>query len=108
MTDAERRLWARLRSGRISAKFRRQEPIGSYIVDFACIERGLVIELDGSLHYTDEGKKRDEVRDAYLRSLGFMVLRFSDRDVMNNIEGVCQAILEQVQWKNEEKEESGK
>ena len=95
-TKAERLLWSKLRSDRIGAKFRRHEPVSSYIVDFACIENGLVIEVDGSQHYSDEGKKQDKERDEYLKSLGFEVMRFSNRDVLINMNGVLTVIQEKL------------
>jgi len=73
-------------------KFRRQQPIGDYIVDFVCLENRLVIEVDGGQHGKDEEKKRDEARDEWLRDNGYEVLRFCNRDVMKNLEGVLQAI----------------
>ena len=93
-TDAERLLWSRLRSGRLRGTFRRQEPIGNYIVDFASIEDGIVIELDGSQHLNN--KEYDSRRSEYLKSLGFRVIRFSDRDVLANIEGVLNVIWEEL------------
>ncbi len=89
-TDAERLLWSRLRSGRLGGKFRRQEPIGDYIVDFVNIEAGLIVELDGSQHINN--KEYDRQRSDYLKSLGFRVIRFSDRDLLLNIEGVLSVI----------------
>ncbi len=93
-TDAERLLWSRLRSGRLRGKFRRQEPIGNYIVDLVSIEDGLVLELDGSQHLNSE--EYDKRRTGYLNSLGFRVIRFSDRDVLVNIEGVLNVIWEEL------------
>jgi very-short-patch-repair endonuclease len=79
-TDAEAKLWRVLRGGRVGGfKFRRQEQIGPYIVDFVCYERRLVIELDGSQHAEN---RRDERRDAWLRSRGFEVMRFWNNDVL--------------------------
>ncbi len=95
-TDAERLLWSRLRSKQLRVKFRRQEPIGHYIVDFACIEEGIVIELDGSQHCQDKGREYDIVRDDYLKSLGFRVMRFSNYDVLTNLDGVLSTILNKV------------
>jgi very-short-patch-repair endonuclease len=89
-TDAERRLWYRLRSRQIDgAKFVRQESIGPYIVDFVCREQRLVVEVDGGRHATD---KRDRVRDNCLSKLGYRVLRFWNNDVLANTEGVLEAI----------------
>ena len=97
-TDAERLLWSRLRSGRLRGKFRRQEPVGNYIVDFACIELGIVIELDGSQHI--DNVEYDIKREDFLRSLGFDVVRFSDRDVLKNIEGILSVIWEMLNKKS--------
>jgi very-short-patch-repair endonuclease len=96
LTDAERRLWYRLRSRRmIGAKFRRQHPIGPYIVDFVCLESRLIIEVDGGQH--QERAEYDHWRDRMLRSLGFLVLRFWDNDVLLRTEDVLERIYEAVQ-----------
>ena len=73
-------------------QFRRQCAIGSYIADFYCAKALLVVELDGSQHYETEGVARDAVRTEYFASLGIYVLRFSNRDVHENLPGVCQEI----------------
>ncbi|QSX78538.1 endonuclease domain-containing protein [Agrilutibacter solisilvae] len=92
MTDAERRLWRVLRHRQVQGcRFRRQHPIGPYIADFACLERGLVIEVDGSQHAVST---TDPTRDAYLRRHGYRVLRVWNHDVLQNIEGVCQVIAQ--------------
>ncbi len=89
-TDAERRLWYRLRSRQIDgAKFVRQERIGPYVVDFVCREQRLIIEVDGGQHATDP---RDAVRDEWLTERGYRVLRFWNNDVLSNTDGVLQAI----------------
>ncbi|WP_441243220.1 endonuclease domain-containing protein [Tardiphaga sp. 768_D3_N2_1] len=89
-TDAETKLWNRLRNRRIAGcKFTRQEPIGRYICDFVCREKMIVIEVDGGQHLES---KRDELRDAYLREQGYRVLRFWNNDVLANIEGVLVSI----------------
>ena len=93
MTEAERILWLRLRSHRIGSKFRRQVPFGSYIADFVSIESHLIIELDGSYHYSEEGIKNDQKRDQYFQNEGFKTLRFTNVDVMKNIDGVLENIL---------------
>jgi very-short-patch-repair endonuclease len=93
MTDAERLLWSKVRMKQLNSyQFYRQKNVGNYIVDFYCPAGKLIIELDGSQHYTEEGKKKDEIRDQYLDSLGFTVLRFSDREVLKNLEGVIEKI----------------
>jgi very-short-patch-repair endonuclease len=95
-TDAERRLWARLRNSRMGVKFRRQEPIGRFICDFFCKEAGLIVELDGGQHLAEAQRRRDAKRTSLLNGLGFRVLRFSDRDVIKNLEGVLTAIMEEI------------
>ena len=94
MTDAERLLWSKLKGKQLKGfQFNRQKPIGNYIVDFYCLEAKLVIEVDGGQHYSDEGKQKDRVRDEYMIQNGLRVLRFSDRDVLKNIDGVIETIL---------------
>ncbi|MBQ4579708.1 MAG: endonuclease domain-containing protein [Clostridia bacterium] len=78
-------------------KFRRQKSFGCYIVDFFCSSAKLVIELDGSQHFTDEGKVWDENRTAYLNTLGLTVLRFTNRQVSNSFESVCAMIDEFIE-----------
>ena len=90
-TEAERRLWSILRGGRMNgAKFKRQEQIGDYIVDFVCFQTRLIVEADGSQHAECE---RDERRDAWLKSQGFRVLRFWNNDILGNTDGVAAAVL---------------
>ncbi len=91
MTDAERALWRVLRDGKNGFRFRRQEPIDRYIVDFVCFKARLVVEVDGGQH---SGSATDQVRDAYLKSQGFRVLRFWNNDVMSNFDAVHSAILD--------------
>ncbi len=92
-TDAERVLWQRLRNRQIGDfKFRRQRPIGPYVVDFVCLEHWLVVEVDGGQHAIRAAK--DARRDAWLASAGYRVLRFWNPDVLRNPEGVLQRILD--------------
>jgi very-short-patch-repair endonuclease len=77
-------------------KFRRQFSVGRYILDFYSSEHRLGIEADGSQHYDDEGKKRDEVRTSDLSKLGVQILRFNDREILNNIEGVSELIQKTI------------
>jgi len=92
-TDAEQAIWNALRAHRMNgASFRRQTPIGPYIVDFVCHAARLIIELDGGQHFDDSHMKRDARRDAFLTSKGFRVLRFSNPDVMTNRNGVLETI----------------
>ena len=90
-TDAERRLWSILRSHRLQGwKFRRQEQLGDYIVDFVCFRARLIIEADGSQHAENDG---DEVRTHWLEGEGFRVIRFWNNDILLNPDGVATAIL---------------
>src|SRR5215471_15223443 len=89
-TFAEQLLWYRLRSRSLfGTKFVRQEPIGPYIVDFVCREYRVIIEVDGGQHAENES---DMVRDRWLRDRGYSVLRFWNNDVIQNIDGVLEAI----------------
>jgi very-short-patch-repair endonuclease len=93
MTDAEHVIWYHVRAHRMQgASFRRQTPIGPYIVDFACHAAKLIIEVDGGQHFEPENLARDARRDAYLAAHGFKVLRFSNLDVMTNKSGVLETI----------------
>jgi very-short-patch-repair endonuclease len=97
MTEAEIVLWSQLRLKKLNDfRFYRQRIVGNYIVDFFCPTAKLVIEVDGGQHYTEEGIKRDSDRDSYLKSLGLTILRFSDTDVLSNLEGVIYRILENL------------
>lgn len=91
MTKEERRLWYEYLHN-YPYRFRRQETVGNYIVDFYCAAAKLVIELDGSQHYEQKGMEYDERRSAYLNSLGIYVLRFSNMDILENLRGVCDKI----------------
>jgi very-short-patch-repair endonuclease len=92
MTDAERALWRLLRDRRFAGwRFRRQEPVDRYIVDFICFEARLVIEVDGGQH---SESKSDLIRDADLRTRGFHVLRLWNNDVLANPDGVYRSIDE--------------
>ncbi len=93
MTDAERRLWTRIRGKQLKGyQFYRQKIIGEYIVDFYCPKTKLIIELDGGQHYSEEGREKDRARDRFLEDTGLRVLRFSDRDVFENLQGVLEKI----------------
>lgn len=89
LTDAERRLWYHLRDRRLDGwKFRRQLPIGPFVADFACLEAGMVVEVDGGQH----GDGADAARDAFLRRHGFAVLRFWNNDVLTRTQVVLATI----------------
>jgi very-short-patch-repair endonuclease len=99
-TPAERLLWAQLRDRRLGGfKFRRQRPIGEYYVDLVCLERELIIEVDGASH--DLTIAHDARRDAMLRNAGYRMLRFRNDEVRSNLEGVRQAILNALEAKDE-------
>ena len=96
LTDVERLLWTYLRGRRLrNFKFRRQQPIGGYIVDFVCVETRLVIELDGGQH--SEQVTQDAHRTAMLAKNGFRVMRFRNDEVLKNLEGVLEEILRQLE-----------
>jgi len=98
MTDAERLLWSRVRRKQIkNAQFYRQKPLGNYIVDFYCPAANLVVEVDGGQHYTEEGKAKDKRRDDDLAGLGLKVLRFSNVNLLKEIDAVLQVIWENVE-----------
>jgi very-short-patch-repair endonuclease len=93
MTDAERIIWYSVRAHRLQgASFRRQTPIGPYVVDFMCHAAKLIIEVDGGQHFESENMVRDARRDAYLAAQGYRVLRFNNLEVMTNKSGVLETI----------------
>jgi len=97
MTDAERLLWSKLRRKQLkSLQIYRQRIIGNYIVDFYCPKANLIIEIDGGQHYSVEGIREDKIRDDYMRNKGFKVLRFSDKEVFENLNGVIEKIYEDI------------
>ena len=94
-TDAERALWLRLRNKQLEGvKFRRQQPIGPYIVDFVSFERKLVIEIDGGQHNEEETRERDEERTTWLKERGYQEFRFWHNEVLMNMEGILERIRE--------------
>ena len=93
-TPAEARLWSRLRNDQLGVNFRRQHAIGKYIADFCSPKVKLIIELDGSQHLGQE--EQDADRTSYLESQGYKVIRFWNNQVMNDIEGVINIILEAI------------
>ncbi|MCA1601142.1 MAG: endonuclease domain-containing protein [Acidobacteria bacterium] len=96
-TQAESYLWGKLRNRQIQGfKFRRQHQFGNYIADFYCHEAQLVIECDGLVHDTNEVWQHDQTRDAYMVGQGLRVLRFSNEEVLNNIEVVLHKIAKNL------------
>ena len=95
-TEAERRLWSRLRKRQLEGcRFRRQAPLGPYVVEFACLTARLVIEIDGGQHSWQAGK--DAARTSWLEANGFHVLRFWNNEVHGNLEGVLDAVRRALQ-----------
>ncbi len=93
-TSAEKSLWRALRGKRLEQfRFRRQVPMCGYIVDFACFEARLVVEVDGATHSTDEEVAYDRLRESALRSNGNAVLLFTNDDIHRNLEGVVETAL---------------
>ena len=96
-TPAERELWNVLRQGTLGGyKFRRQHSVGRFILDFYCSSKRLAIELDGDSHFTDEAMEYDQERTAFLNGLNIRVLRFLNSDVHENLDAVCERILEEL------------
>ncbi len=94
-TDAEKLLWSRLRNKQLyRIKFRRQQPIGSYIVDFVSFEKMIIIEIDGGQHNELSNKAKDKQRTNYLEGRGYKVIRFWNNDVLQNLDGVLIRITE--------------
>ena len=99
LTAEEMILWRRLKEDIPNYKFRRQHPISNYIVDFYCHKLKLVIEVDGSIHYSEENQKLDEIRQRNLESLGLVIFRFTNEDVRNKIENGLEKINEFIKAK---------
>ena len=95
-TEAEKMLWEYIRSEQLWFKFNRQHIVGDYIVDFICLEKGLVIEVDGGYHSEYEQMQKDECRTEHLEDMGLKVIRFSNEEVLNNIEGVLDNIRKEL------------
>ena len=99
-TNAEQKLWSILRSRQLSGvKFRRQFPVGSYILDFYCPEYRFGIEADGGSHYEDESKDKDHARTLELAKYGIEIVRFSNTDVLGNIDGICEVVKRIIESK---------
>ncbi len=98
MTDAEKHLWQRLRMKQLGVKFRRQHPAGKHILDFACINTALAIEIeieiDGGQH--NEMQTEDNLRSEWLKNHGWKVLQFWNNEVLQNIEGVLEVIFQSI------------
>jgi very-short-patch-repair endonuclease len=95
MTKQERHLWYDFLKT-LPITIHRQKVIGSYIVDFYCASKKIVIELDGSQHFENEGQEKDKLRDEYFKKSGIKILRYSNLDIDRNFEGVCTDILKHI------------
>jgi len=93
MTEPEKRVWYQCLK-QLPYRFRRQRPFGPYIVDFYCAVCELVIEIDGDSHASAGAQEYDAERTAYLQGLDLRVIRFSNREVMENLDGVCERVVE--------------
>jgi very-short-patch-repair endonuclease len=92
-TDTEQLLWRHLRAKHFGGlKFRRQQPIGTYIVDFVCFEKKIIVELDGGQHTQPEEMRNDRIRDQWFETQGYKILRFWDNEVLTNTQGVLEVI----------------
>ncbi|MDD5126709.1 MAG: endonuclease domain-containing protein [Dehalococcoidales bacterium] len=92
-TEAEKKLWSRLRNKQLcGVKFRRQQPVGNYIVDFVSFDKKLIVEVDGGQHNESKKRENDEQRTRWLESNGFRILRFWNNEVLLNMTGVLEQI----------------
>lgn len=96
-TDAERMLWSYLSASQMGFKFNRQHIIGDYIGDFVCLEKKLVIELDGGYHYESVQMYFDEQRTVCLERMGFKVVRFDNDEVLNDLDNVLDKIYDELE-----------
>jgi len=88
MTKAEIIFWSRIKNKQLGYKFRRQHSIGKYIVDFYCSELNLIIEIDGGIHFISENIEKDKSREEYFKKLGFEIIRYTNLDILNNLNQV--------------------
>lgn len=97
LTDAEKLLWSKIRKRQIkNYQFNRQKPIDNYVVDFYCDRAHLVIEIDGGQHYEDRNIELDRKREEFLKNLGLRVMRFSNLDILKNINNVVDKIYKEI------------
>ncbi len=95
-TEVEKLLWEELRNNKLGEKFRRQHPIGPFVLDFYCPRFKLAIELDGAYHFKEEGKKYDQMRTEFLAANKIKVLRLKNDEIMKSIGKVLQTIKERI------------
>lgn len=96
-SQMEGAFWRRVRNNQIGYKFRRQHGIGQYVVDFYCPELQLVIEIDGDSHAEKEHIEYDKAREYFFRKLNLRIIRYYNRDIVNNIEGVFEDLLARIE-----------
>lgn len=92
MTEAEWKLWGHIRRKQLGIRFKRQVPIGNYIVDFFALEIGLVVEVDGSHQVLEKGIREDKIRSAFLEKFGIKIIRYTNLDIFENIDSVLEDI----------------
>ena len=110
MPDAEFRLWCELRNRGVGGlRFRRQHPMGPFIVDFFCPEKKLIVEVDGEQHAFEPNRRADVKRTRWLEAQGHLLARFWTNEVMQDLDAVCEAILaaSRREWRNEPPPETG-
>ena len=90
MTPAELKLWGHIRKRQLGIRFRRQHPIGKYIVDFIALHIGLVIEVDGGQHFEQEQMKKDKDRSEFLQNYRLTIIKYNNNEVMTNVDGVIE------------------
>jgi len=105
MTNYERILWEYLRRDSLGVRFRRQYGIGRYIADFYCPTLRIVVEVDGSNHYTEHNIEYDKLRDEYMRNLHLEVLRFKNSEITNQIDDVIEKIINTIRFQEEKKKD---
>ncbi|MBC8346537.1 MAG: endonuclease domain-containing protein [Candidatus Marinimicrobia bacterium] len=93
MTPAELKLWGYIRKRQLNLRFRRQHPIGKYVVDFIALHIALVIEVDGGQHFEQAQMKKDNNRSEFLQNHGLTIVRYNNLEVMNNIDGVIEGLF---------------
>lgn len=98
LTEEERILWAELRKHRLGGfRFRRQHPIGPYIVDFACLDRRLIVEVDGLQHGFEQNREREQRRTRFLEGAGYRVFRVWNGEIRENVVGVCDSLAAELE-----------
>ncbi len=101
-TQAEAKLWELLRDGKLGCKFRRQHPVDGFITDFACLQKGLIVEVDGGYHNTPEQQQHDVLRETILKQKSFTILRFTNDEVLENVFVVKEKIKNHLQTLEQE------